>query len=156
MYKLQVSLQWLTIFFFFLLAFSRATPEAYGGSQAQGLIGAVAAGHSHSHSNAGSEPRLRSAPQLTATPGSPAHWARPGIEPAMPWFPVGFTNHWATTGTPSDSHSSYSDYQVLASSPVGTNVLISYQRAWTFFFFFFFFCFLWLRPRNMEVPRLGV
>ena len=29
---------------FFFLAFSRATPVAYGGSQARGLIGAVAAG----------------------------------------------------------------------------------------------------------------
>ena len=33
-------------------------PEAYGGSQARGLIGAVAAGLRQSHSNMGSEPRL--------------------------------------------------------------------------------------------------
>ena len=51
-------------FFFFvflsfcLFAFPRATPMAYGGSQARGGIGAVAAGLSHSHSNAGSKPRL--------------------------------------------------------------------------------------------------
>ena len=38
-------------FFFFL----RATPTAYGGSQARGQIGVVAAGLRHSHSNAGSE-----------------------------------------------------------------------------------------------------
>ena len=31
-------------FFFCLFAFSRAAPEAYGGSQAKGLIGAVATG----------------------------------------------------------------------------------------------------------------
>ena len=37
-----------------LFAFSRAAPAAYGGSQARGPIGAVAA----SHSNSGSEPRL--------------------------------------------------------------------------------------------------
>ena len=55
-----------SIFFFFV--FSRATSEAYGGSQARGLIGAEAAGLHHSHSKAGSEPRLRPAPQLTATP----------------------------------------------------------------------------------------
>ena len=39
----------------------------YGGSQARGLIGAVAAALHHSHSNSGSEPHLRPAPQLTAT-----------------------------------------------------------------------------------------
>ena len=57
-------------FFFCLFAFSRASSAAYGGSQARGLVGAVAAGlhHSHSHSNAGSEPRLRLIPQLMAMP----------------------------------------------------------------------------------------
>ena len=54
--------------FFFFFAFSRAVPMAYGGSQARGLIGAVAAGLHHNHSNAGSEPRLRPTPQLTAMP----------------------------------------------------------------------------------------
>ena len=48
------------IFFLFFLAFClhSAALAAYGGSQARGLIGAVAAGLRHSHSNAGSEPRL--------------------------------------------------------------------------------------------------
>ena len=40
------------IFFFFF----RATPMAYGSSQAQGQIGATAAGLGHSYSNMGSEP----------------------------------------------------------------------------------------------------
>ena len=39
------------IFFFFF----RATLAAYGGSQARGQIGAIAAGLHHSHSNSGSE-----------------------------------------------------------------------------------------------------
>ncbi|RKM63539.1 hypothetical protein C0984_19550, partial [Clostridioides difficile] len=52
----------------FLFGFSRATPVAYGGSQARGLIGAIAAGLHHSHSNTGSEPHLQPTPQLTATP----------------------------------------------------------------------------------------
>ena len=56
------------ILFFSLFAFSRAAPAAHGGSQARGLIRAVAAGLYQSHSNAGSEPRLRPTPQLTATP----------------------------------------------------------------------------------------
>ena len=44
----------VVVFLFFV--FSRATPAAYGGSLARGLIGAVAAGLRQSHSNAGSEP----------------------------------------------------------------------------------------------------
>ena len=40
-------------------------PAAYGASQARGLIVAIATGLGHS--NAGSEPRLRPTPQLTAT-----------------------------------------------------------------------------------------
>ena len=55
-----------TEFFFFFLLF-RAVPATYGGSQARGLTGAVAAGPSHSHSHTRSEPRLQLTPQLTAT-----------------------------------------------------------------------------------------
>ena len=54
------------ILFFF--AISWAAPAAYGGSQARGLIGAVATGIRQTHSNEGSEPRLQPTPQLTATP----------------------------------------------------------------------------------------
>ena len=53
---------------FFLFAFSRATPMAYGGSQARGLIGAIAAALCQSHSNARSKPCPQPTPQLTATP----------------------------------------------------------------------------------------
>ena len=57
--------------FFFVVLF-RATPKAYGGSQARGLIGATAAvGLHHSHVNARS---------LTT------EQARPGIEPKTSWF----------------------------------------------------------------------
>ena len=38
--------------------FLRVAPTAYGSSQARSGMGAVAAGLPHSHSNAGSEPRL--------------------------------------------------------------------------------------------------
>ena len=41
---------------------------AYGGSQARGLIGAVATGLRHGHSNARAKPRLRLIPQLRAMP----------------------------------------------------------------------------------------
>ena len=45
------------LFYFLSFCLSRAAPVAYGGSQARGAIGAVAASLHHSHSNAGSEPR---------------------------------------------------------------------------------------------------
>ena len=52
---------------FFFFVFSRATPMAYGASQARGLIGAIATGLCHRHSNTGSEPSLQPTPQLAAT-----------------------------------------------------------------------------------------
>ena len=54
-------------FFFFGLFFLMVALAAYGGSQARGLIGAVAAGLCHSHSNVRSEPCMGPTPQLTAT-----------------------------------------------------------------------------------------
>ena len=53
---------------FFFFAISWAASVAYGGSQAGGLIGAVAASLRQSHSNAGSQPSLQPTPQLTVTP----------------------------------------------------------------------------------------
>ena len=41
---------------------------AYGGAQARGRIGAVAADLRQSHSKAGFEPRLQPTPQLMAMP----------------------------------------------------------------------------------------
>ena len=58
----------LSFYLFVFLAISWAAPVAYGGSQARGRIGAVATSLHHSHSNAGSELRLRPTPQLTAMP----------------------------------------------------------------------------------------
>ena len=60
---------YLFIFYFFVFfAISWAAPKAYGGSQAKGQIRVVATGLRQSHSSAGSQPRLRPTPQLTATP----------------------------------------------------------------------------------------
>ena len=55
-------------FIFCLFAISWAVPAAYGGSQARGPVGAIAASLSQSHGNARSEPNLQPTPQLTATP----------------------------------------------------------------------------------------
>ena len=92
-------------FVLFLFLLFRATPAAYGDSQARGQIGAVAAGLCHSHSimpqpcNARSEPCLWPTPQFTATP-DPLPTGQSGIEPASSWMLVRFINHWATMGTP--------------------------------------------------------
>ena len=65
------SIPYLNNFFFFVfclfvvvvvVAISWAAPAAYGGSQARGQIRAVATGLRQSHSNAGSELRLRPTP----------------------------------------------------------------------------------------------
>ena len=56
------------LYAFLFFVFSRAALTAYGGSQARGLIGAVAIGLHQSHSNEGSEPHLPPTPQLKAMP----------------------------------------------------------------------------------------
>jgi len=56
------------IFIFVFLPFLGPLPRHMGGSQARGLIGAIAASLHQSHSNKGSEPHLRPTPQLTAMP----------------------------------------------------------------------------------------
>ena len=70
---------------FFL--FFRATPVAYGGSQARGPIRAAAAGQCHSHSHT----------------GSLIHCVRLRIEPASSWTLVGFLTRCATMGTPENT-----------------------------------------------------
>ena len=56
------------LFIFWSFCLFRAIPTAYGGSQARGLIRAIAAGLRQGHSNTRSKPRLRPTPQLMATP----------------------------------------------------------------------------------------
>ena len=56
------------LFFFFVFCLFRAAPVSHGGSQARGLIRAVAASLRHSHSNARSKPRLGPTPELMARP----------------------------------------------------------------------------------------
>ena len=53
--------------FFVCFLLFRAEPEAYESSQARGRIGTTAASLHRSHSNTGSEPHLRPAPQPMAT-----------------------------------------------------------------------------------------
>ena len=76
------------IFFFCLL---RAAPAAYGGSQARGLIRAVAAGLRQSHSKTRSEPSVcdlhHNSRQCRIL--NPPNEAR---VPATSWFLVGFVS----------------------------------------------------------------
>ena len=57
----------LLFIYLFIYGLFGATPVAYGGSQAWSQIRAVATNHSHSHSNAKSEPHLQPTPQLMPT-----------------------------------------------------------------------------------------
>ena len=70
------------------LPFWGAAPASYGGSQARGLMGAVATSLHHSYSNAGS------ATYTTAQGNtrSLTHQARLGMEPATSWFLVAFVS----------------------------------------------------------------
>ena len=98
-----------TLFCFVFLSFVifRAAPAAHGGSQARGLIRAIAAGLLQSHSNSGSKPHLRPTPEpqqlgiqttsaaYTTAHGnarSLTHCTRPGIKPATSWFLVRFVS----------------------------------------------------------------
>ena len=63
-------MSYLSNIYIYFFCFFRAVPVACEGSQARGLIGAVAACPHHSHSNARSELRLQPTPQLTAMPDS--------------------------------------------------------------------------------------
>ena len=93
-------------FFLSFLSF-RASPAAFGGSQARGPIGALAARLHCSHSNSGSElclwptsqPQQRQIQVMSVTYTTAhgnarplTHWAWPGIEPATSWLLVGFVS----------------------------------------------------------------
>ena len=58
----------LFIYLFWSFCLFRASPATYGGFQARGPTEAVVSGLRQSHSKEGSEPRLQTTPQLTATP----------------------------------------------------------------------------------------
>ena len=65
-----------TKFLYFCLF--RATPTAYGSSQARGRIGSAAAGLCHSHARS----KMQAMLQLVAMMDPLTHWARPEIESA--------------------------------------------------------------------------
>jgi len=96
----SLGLSFVLLFFFFFFCLFRATPVAYGSSQARGQIGATAASHSHSHNNPWSEQHLWPITQLMATwILNPVNEARDQTHVLMD--PSWFCYCWATTGTPS-------------------------------------------------------
>ena len=82
----QFKFHYLNVFFFFFCPF-RDTPMAYGGSQATGQIGAIAASLCQSHSNVGPELDLWHA-TAHRNSGYLTHWVGPRIKPVSPWILV--------------------------------------------------------------------
>ena len=77
------------LFLFFLLF--RASPIAYGGSQARGWIRATPVGLATA--TATQDPsHVCSLHDSHGNARSLTHWGRPGIEPATSWFLVGFVS----------------------------------------------------------------
>ena len=77
------------IIIFCLFVLFRAATEAYGGSQARGLIGSVATSLRQSH-DSGSESCLWPTTTAHGNAGSLTHWSRPGIKPTSSWILVRF------------------------------------------------------------------
>ena len=70
----------------------RATPKAYGGSQARNPIGTVATGLCHSHSQLRIWAASVTYPTGHGNARSLTHWVRPGIQPVSSWMLVRFAN----------------------------------------------------------------
>ena len=85
--SLYPSAHHLHSFFFFSLLF-RATPMAYGSTQAMGWIGGIAAGLHHSHGNVRSKLYLQPHTTAHSNARSPIHCVRPGFELASSWILV--------------------------------------------------------------------
>ena len=89
-HTLSLSRLQLMEIFVFVFCFFRATPAAYGGSQARSQIGAAAAGIHRSHSNARRKPDLQPIPQLMAVPDPQFTERGQGIELVSSWILVRF------------------------------------------------------------------
>ena len=78
------------LIFLFVCLF-RATPVAFRGSQARGLIRATAAGLWQPQ-QVGIQASSTTYATADGNAGSLTRWATPGMQPATPWFPVGFVS----------------------------------------------------------------
>ena len=99
----------LSFFFFFFFNFFRATPAAYGGSQARSGIRTAAAGL---------WVRVRVTPDPSAlygNTGSLNHWARQG-----------FLTLWATTGTPGIFFIQFQYYDKVSTSLAFVSLMLKF------------------------------
>ena len=87
----------------FVFCLCRTTPAVYGGSQARGQIGAIAASLCHSH-NWGIQAASVTYTVAQEQCGSLTHWVRPGIDSVSSWILVRLVNRGGTTGTTSSAH----------------------------------------------------
>ena len=84
----------------------RLAPVAYGGFQARGPIGTVAA--CLRTATATQDPsRLCNLHHSHGNARSLTNWMRPRIEPTSSWMLVRFANRWATMGTPAERSSDH-------------------------------------------------
>jgi len=97
-YKASLPKTILDPFFFFFFFLYRASPAAYGSSQARDQIGASVSSLCHNHSITGSKPSLQSTPQLTSMPHilNPMSKARDRTHILL--------TRWTTMGTPSKNN----------------------------------------------------
>ena len=160
----------LFLFFFFL------GPYLQWHMEVPRLGGKSAAGHSHSHNNEGSDPRLRPTPQLTAT--LDPHPTEGGqMEPAATWILVWFISsapQWELSDTVSwlkyspgcskylicsqgsKKVNSDSVHQFTHCFADGWTLGVPYSAISLIFQAILFFVLLGPHPRHMEAPRLGV
>jgi len=131
----------LVVWFDWVFGF-RATPAAYGGSQARGPIRATAASLHHSHSNTGSKPCVCDLQHCS--------WQR--------WFPDPLSKARGQTCILMDTSQICFCCAARGSPWRAVFCLFVCFLFFCHFFFFFFLTFLFLGPllRHMEVPRLGV
>ena len=121
-----------------LFCLLRAAPASYGGSQARGLMGAVAAGLRHSHSQSGSGIQAASATYTTADSNarSLTHWARWGREHehVTSWFLVGFVSampRWALPSFFYTKRGGVKSNYFLVWKPSGDVLISSYLQSLT-------------------------
>ena len=85
----------MTFFFFFF----RATPTAYGGSQARGLNQSRSGWPTPQPQQRGIQGASVTYTMAHVNARSLTHWMRPGIKLASSWILVGFITRWAIVGT---------------------------------------------------------
>ena len=86
-------------FFFFVFCLFRAALASYGGSQARGLIRAVAACLQPQPQQRWIQAAFEIYTTTQTNTRSLTPWVRLGIEPMSSWILVGFINPWAMAGT---------------------------------------------------------